>query len=568
MLLSQAANHDHQEPDSKLNALKEELKKHLSTVNTFLVALPRVIKEIYAADSVSLWSHDPVNQRLIHVASAGIDTTQLKEFILDVREAPCGICVDQKRPEQNIDLHAGFLGRLDQHANLTRSLGHAWMTSMPILNIANPNQVLQVVNLMFKKKTVLSDSDLRELAGFCASRYERLLHEFCFRHSSLLQFELSANAISGDLRNTSRIVATRLLKCTSSEASVVFVHNVEYQLQPMGISGPIDMVRDSYQYFFQIAEETVAKNREKIELPEMKSNSKYSLVSVPIRDFGGRPVGAMVCLRHLSKKMAFTFDDVTVSESLGGVFAIFYELLASEEQRLSALERMDHELRGPVTGMKAAISFIRRQSGENSPIDRYLRDLISYTETMTDVLLNIEGATDQGMSEKLSRQRVHLVYDLIAPAMSAIKDSLISRGITDSDIRRPGLSQAPPMFLDKTRMMQVVLNLLENAVKYSDPSASFIKIDVTFKHRNGKFEISFRDWGIGVPEGYEERIFKMGVRAPNSIKVTATGKGYGLAISRKIVRAHGGDLIYRRHDVGSEFVIELPERIAKDSSGI
>jgi signal transduction histidine kinase len=329
----------------------------------------------------------------------------------------------------------------------------------------------------------------------------------------------------------------------------------------------IEKIRDSFPHIFQIADETASGNREKIFLPQNKGALECSLVSVPIRDFGGRSVGAMVCLRQLEKRMAFTFDDITAIEALGVVFATFYELLSSEEHRLSALGRLGHELRGPVTGMKAAISFSRRFSSLHPMLERYLRDMTSYTQIMTDVLSNIEIATEERLPEKLSKERVHLVNDLIAPAMAAVEDSLPGRGISESSIRRPGLSFAPRMMLDKARMMQVVFNLLENAVKYSTQSSPTIRIDVTFEKRNGRYEISFRDWGIGVPEGYEERIFMMGVRAPNTIDKTATGKGYGLAISRKIVRAHGGELVYRRHGDGSEFVIVLPASVDADTTG-
>lgn len=568
MLLVHSAHQENRGPESRRSKLKDLMKGSVSGLNAFATALPLVIKEVYEADSVSLWSHDPVNQRLIHLSSAGIDTTKIDQFVLDTRQAPCGLCVEHKRFEANIHLPSGIKGRTDQHQNLTSSLGHVWMTSVPILNLANPNQVLQVINLMSKNQLELSNSDLLDLASFCGSRYERLLHESCFRQSNLLQFELSANAIGGDLRGASRRVANHLQKCTDSEAAIVFVRNSERELSPMGLTiRSIEKIRDSFPHIFQIAEETVSGNREKNLLPQKKGTLECSLISVPIRDFEGRAVGAMVCIRQLEKKMAFTFDDITISEALGAVFATFYELLSSEEQRLSALGRLGHELRGPVTGMRAAIAFARRSSSVPPSLERYLRDLSSYTQTMTDVLSNIEIATEERLSEKFSKEPVHLVNDLIAPAMAAIKESLPGRGIHESSIRRPGLSNAPRMNLDKARMMQVVFNLLENAVKYSASSSPAIRIDVTFEKRDSRYEISFRDRGIGVPEGYEERIFLMGVRAPNTIDKTATGKGYGLAISRKIVRAHGGDLIYRRHEEGSEFVIVLPESVNADLVG-
>ena len=165
--------------------------------------------------------------------------------------------------------------------------------------------------------------------------------------------------------------------------------------------------------------------------------------------------------------------------------------------------------------------------------------------------------------ERLSLETLDPTLDLFAPAMRAVNESLVSRQLPLNGIKRTSVNLAPKMQLDRSRMLQVVFNLLENAIKYASPDPNTFRVLVSYRKTDSGFEFSFRDWGIGVTEGYESRIFLMGVRAPNSLdQLDVTGRGIGLPIARNILRAHGGDLTYQRHEKGSEFIAFLPRSVA------
>ena len=160
----------------------------------------------------------------------------------------------------------------------------------------------------------------------------------------------------------------------------------------------------------------------------------------------------------------------------------------------------------------------------------------------------------------LDLQLANLSADVVAPAMRAVEQEVLNRGLPTGRIRRPTLVLAPKIRLDKARMQQVIQNLLQNAIKYADDDPKKFEVEVSYARKGDFATISVRDQGIGVPEGSEDRIFAFGYRAGNAIAKQPTGLGFGLAIARKIVQAHGGRLQFKRprDGIGSEFVILLP----------
>lgn len=71
--------------------------------------------------------------------------------------------------------------------------------------------------------------------------------------------------------------------------------------------------------------------------------------------------------------------------------------------------------------------------------------------------------------------------------------------------------------------------------------------------------VKFCDWGIGVAEGLEEKIFEEGFRAAAAIESDVTGSGWGLTIARQLMREHGGDLILKNRAKPTEFDILIPK---------
>ena len=119
-----------------------------------------------------------------------------------------------------------------------------------------------------------------------------------------------------------------------------------------------------------------------------------------------------------------------------------------------------------------------------------------------------------------------------------------------------------PVVADRDAMEQVVLNLLDNALKYAGEGGN---IDVNLTGMNGKVEIQISDRGPGVPAAHHERIFEKFHRVDDSLTTNQPGSGLGLSIARRILRDHGGDLTFRpRKGGGASFIVSLKGKTKKN----
>src|SRR5205823_3965105 len=115
-----------------------------------------------------------------------------------------------------------------------------------------------------------------------------------------------------------------------------------------------------------------------------------------------------------------------------------------------------------------------------------------------------------------------------------------------------------PMIIegDELRLEQVLLNLLQNAVKY-DPGNS--PIQLTVEQREDNVCVLVADGGIGIPEAEQARLFERFYRVSNANRLHVGGMGIGLYVVKEIVTLHGGDVsVTSKENEGSTFTVCLP----------
>ena len=110
---------------------------------------------------------------------------------------------------------------------------------------------------------------------------------------------------------------------------------------------------------------------------------------------------------------------------------------------------------------------------------------------------------------------------------------------------------------DEQRLTQVLLNLVGNAIKFTDTG----EVRVTARAMDGHFNVSVSDTGPGIPAEHQSRIFEQFQQVDNSNTTAKGGTGLGLAIARQIVEMHGGRIwVESTLGKGSTFQMELPTR--------
>jgi signal transduction histidine kinase len=113
---------------------------------------------------------------------------------------------------------------------------------------------------------------------------------------------------------------------------------------------------------------------------------------------------------------------------------------------------------------------------------------------------------------------------------------------------------------DRDRIQQVLINLVDNAIKFT-PASGTVTLDIAFDEAQQAFKIKVIDTGIGIPEIDRPRIFDRFYRVDKSRSRVTGGVGLGLSIVKDIIVAHGGTIdVHSELNVGTTFSITLPLR--------
>jgi signal transduction histidine kinase len=114
----------------------------------------------------------------------------------------------------------------------------------------------------------------------------------------------------------------------------------------------------------------------------------------------------------------------------------------------------------------------------------------------------------------------------------------------------------PPAHADPEKLEQVLVNLLDNAIKYS-PSGGLVTVSVTARDR--RVQLAVRDPGLGIPRSEQERVFEKFYRVDPNLVHGVRGTGLGLYISRELVKRMDGQIgLVSEEGSGSTFFVELP----------
>jgi|GEM_PF-3041724 len=219
-----------------------------------------------------------------------------------------------------------------------------------------------------------------------------------------------------------------------------------------------------------------------------------------------------------------------------------------------------HQLRTPLTGNKWMISLLLHgKAGKMSKTQlQYIKNIDDSNERMIQLvndLLNI-SRIESPDAKKLEKTSVDLVK-LIEAAMTEQQNIASELGIIlemdQSDLNSKGSLSAE---IDRDKIYQVIMNLLNNAIKYSN-KGGVVHITCTFE--GGYAKISVRDSGIGIPKNQQSKIFQKFFRADNAMKSITTGTGLGLYYVKTVVEAHGGAITFTSiPDKETTFTFTLP----------
>ncbi len=231
------------------------------------------------------------------------------------------------------------------------------------------------------------------------------------------------------------------------------------------------------------------------------------------------------------------------------------ESLEQEGRRLTEfLAMLAHELRNPLAPIRNAVTIMAAHEGL-PPQVAWSRDVIGrqtgHLTRLVDDLLDVSRITRGKLRMKTANM------DLNGAVERAIESS---RPFFDSRRQRLETALAPePLAVhgDMTRLTQVIVNLLNNAAKYT-PEGGCIRVETALA--GGECVLRVRDNGVGIAPHLLETVFELFTQGERSLDRSEGGLGIGLTLARRIVNLHGGSIVARSEGAGrgSEFELRLP----------
>lgn len=227
------------------------------------------------------------------------------------------------------------------------------------------------------------------------------------------------------------------------------------------------------------------------------------------------------------------------NDEVEGIVAVFHDI--SDLKRLEKIRRdfvanVSHELRTPVTVIKGYAETLL--SGEMAPeaelTNRFIGIIHDHAERLANLirdLLSISEIESGELSLELSPLRIEGVAKRAA---TLLEQQARAKGIR---IDLTGLEAAPPVLADHGRIEQVLVNLLDNAIKYTPENGS---INISVHDERDKLKVSITDTGIGIPDKELSRVFERFYRVDKGRSRNEGGTGLGLSIVKHIVQLHGG----------------------------
>lgn len=214
-----------------------------------------------------------------------------------------------------------------------------------------------------------------------------------------------------------------------------------------------------------------------------------------------------------------------------------------------------HQLRTPLTSIKGYLSMVLEgDTGKITSDQRHLlQEAFTSSERMVHLIHDFLNVSRLQNGKFMLEQHPYDLVALVHSDTNSLQRSAETRGL--ALVCKTSLKQLVLM-IDETKVRQVVMNFIDNALYYSRPDG---KITVKLDKVGDNVELRVIDNGIGVPKAEQEHLFTKFFRAANARKQRPDGTGVGIFLAKKVVNEHGGEIIFESTEgVGSTFGFTLP----------
>jgi two-component system phosphate regulon sensor histidine kinase PhoR len=224
-----------------------------------------------------------------------------------------------------------------------------------------------------------------------------------------------------------------------------------------------------------------------------------------------------------------------------------------EEMRSEFVSNVTHELKTPLTSIQGFVETLKEGAVNDPSVAEKFLDIIDIEADRLRSLINdiLQLSEIESMKQDNEKQLFEL-----CPLVEEV-ESMLANAASDKNVTLYNQTPSPLMLeADRHRMKQLLINLVDNAIKYNKPGG---RVTVWAEIVGPSLEIHVKDTGIGIPSDHTDRIFERFYRVDKGRSRAMGGTGLGLSIVKHIAQLYGGTVrVESEEGKGSEFIVTLP----------
>lgn len=580
-----------------LNSLQKSLSAVVerASVAEALSGVAQALSENLEANHVTLWIPHPTIGVLRPAFSNCPD--ELRSML------PMNLPIDSSRSgEAFLTALPKFYATLDElppscQTDHFRRLGLTPMWIVPILapNLGIDRQVIAVASIHFKNDQDLSHLTL-DVIEVLARTAGKAIEISLWREQDLL-VRKTAEAVAefgeGKGQPFNRL-AEVVAESLHFEACTILMADEEHRLlQIVGttgveVKGSQVFGKMTYSYD-ERATGKIAVDRQVLAIDDLNKDYPVSQSRFPeitqtknLRQFLGAPIalpdGRLVGVVRLRNKKAppnadwpraLNALDLARIQRVATIIASLLSLVIKEAQQDAMIERMKHDLEMPAGAIRDFANYYSRlpmdrlrRSVEDDELRVKLQDTESFAEIIffNSDLLHLSRSQQIPFEPKLTNIGTKSVVKL-CKMLTPVAEKKGMGKVTY--LGGEWLRDIPALYIDPRLFDIALYNLIHNAIKYSHRGNDIeVEGEMVTVDDAKYYEISVRNWGIGVSDAAAKELFKKYYRAPEALQRTANGVGIGLHTAQTLIELHGGKIVLLRKNMPTVFAIRLPAWLA------
>jgi len=528
---------------------------------------------------------------------ASYATIMARAIIKPHPEAALGRLIRTKQPAQIEDLRALAAYR-DGDPGVRSFSDLAGARTLVVVPMLRESELIGSIGIYRQEVRPFTDKQIDLVKNFAAQAViaienARLFEEVQARNRDLTALGKVGRAVSStlDLKIVLKTIIDHAVELSGTDGGSIFYYREDVGQFELGeTSGFDEDVVERYRKLDITAGQTglaeAIASRQPLQIADITKRASnplrdaaldaglHAVLIVPLLG-GEHPLGALVLQRRQQGEFSETVVSLMQSFADQSVIALenarLFEEIAQKGRELELASRhksqfvanMSHELRTPLAAILGYAElmqegFYGQQSDKSSDALKRIRSNGKHLLGLINTVLDIAKIESGQFSLTLADYALESVVETVRAATESLAETkkLALKTNVGKDL--------PTGLGDEQRLTQVLLNLVGNAIKFTDSGEVLISAAVT----NGQFAVSVADTGPGIPVEEQNRVFEQFHQVDNSNTKAKGGTGLGLAIAKQIVAMHGGRIwVESTPGHGAKFQLELPVRAGSLSTG-